>query len=284
MEKVVIITGTSSGFGKLTAARLASCGHRVYATMRNIAKSQDLLDELKERGAGAEILVMDVNDPVSVHAAVEEVVDREGRIDVLFNNAGFGIGGFFEDLSEAEIREQMETNFFGVQRVTREVLPVMRRQRSGLIVNMSSISGLYALPGFGAYNASKWALEGFSESLYYELKPFNIRVCCIEPGSYRTQIFLGNRRHASRFFDETSPYYKRSQYMNNQVENRMQNDRKDPEDIARLVEKLIDAKDPPLRSIPDRQSKILYSLRRFLPAKFFQRKFYALLYRQMRDR
>lgn len=269
--KVVLITGCSSGFGLRMAARLSATGHRVYPTMRDLSKKQELIDEMFYRGTQAEVLSMDVTDQDSIQEAVSLILEKEGRIDVLVNNAGYGIGGFFEDLTQDEIRAQMETNFFGVQNVTRAVLPSMRQQRSGLIVNMSSISGLYALPCFGAYNASKWALEGFSESLLFELEPFGIHVCLIEPGAYKTKIFYENRQYAANFFNTHSPYYQTSQVFQKRMNDNIRLDKKDPEEIAMIVEKLISMAHPPFRIIPDVRSRIIYRLKRFLPFSIYRR-------------
>ena len=157
-KKVVLITGCSSGFGLRIAARLASLDYYVIATMRNLSKQNDLVGEAVLRGGEIDVLRLDVSDINSIKDVVRHIKEKYGRLDVLVNNAGYGIGGFFEDLTQEEIREQIETNFFGVQNVTREAIPLMREQKRGTIVNISSISGLYALPCFGAYNASKWAL------------------------------------------------------------------------------------------------------------------------------
>ncbi len=191
---VVLITGCSSGFGMLAAVRLASGGHAVYATMRNLAKKDDLLAESARRGGEIRILEREVTIDESIISAVEQIELEEGCIDVLINNAGYAIGGFFEDLTEQEIHDQMETNFFGVQKVTRAVLPLMRKTAAKTnsnpkILNISSVSGRSAFPGMGAYGASKFALEGFSESLYHELLPLGIYVALIEPGAFRTKIF-----------------------------------------------------------------------------------------------
>lgn len=263
--KVIVVTGCSSGFGLRIAARLSAKGYRVYPTMRDLSKKQDLVDEICFRGSSAEILSMDVTNIDSVNNAISSIFEKEGRIDVLVNNAGYGIGGFFEDLTQDEIRAQMETNFFGAQNVIRSVLPYMRQQRDGLIINISSISGLYALPCFGAYNASKWALEGFSESLLFELESFGIRVCLIEPGAYKTKIFYENRRYAANFFNKNSPYYCDSQIFQKRINDNIKIDKKNPEEIAESVERLIIAKDPPFRTIPDIRSQIIYGLKRFLP-------------------
>jgi NAD(P)-dependent dehydrogenase (short-subunit alcohol dehydrogenase family) len=172
-NKVVLITGCSSGFGLLIASRLASKNFIVYATMRNLDKQSPLLSEVNLRGGNINILKLDVTNKENVKEAISKIAAKEGYIDIVINNAGYGIGGFFEDLSDKEIRDQIETNFFGVQNVIREVIPLMRQRSHGKIINLSSVAGFSANPCFGAYNASKWALEGFSESLRYELKPWN---------------------------------------------------------------------------------------------------------------
>ncbi len=267
--KVVLITGCSSGFGLRIAARLSIGPYNVVASMRNHAKKNNLLGEVELRKGRLELLSLDVTDIASVKKAVEKIKAQYGRLDVLINNAGYGIGGFFEDLAQDEIRAQMETNFFGVQNVTREVLPLMREQKQGLIINISSVSGLAAWPCFGAYNASKWALEGFSESLLYELMPFGIKVCLLEPGIYKTKIFYENRKYAKNFFNQDSPYYRTSQIFQKRLNDYIKMNDRDPEEVAAVVEELINSENPPFRSIPDARSRILVAFRRFLPFRLF---------------
>ncbi len=264
---VILITGCSSGFGLLTAARLAasSAGHTVVATMRDLRKKDALLKEVERRGGEITVLALDVTDEASTQEAVAKVMARYNRIDVLINNAGYGLGGFFEDLTEEEIRQQMETNFFGVQRLCRAVIPFMRERGTGKIINISSVAGFSTSPAFGAYNASKWALEAFSESLRYELMPFGIQVLLVEPGTYKTNIFYNNARYAKRFDDPQSPYYARSCHLKQKVLRYVESCRKDPEDVARLVEKLIVAKRPGFRHIPDKEGRLLFFLRKTLP-------------------
>ena len=245
-SKVILITGCSSGFGLLTAARLAAAGYRVFATMRDLNKKDELLKEVTKRGAKLEILPLDVTKRDTVELTVAEIISMVPRIDVLINNAGYGIGGCFEDLSEEDIRQQMDTNFFGAQQVCRAVIPIMRHQGGGRIINISSVAGLYASPGFSAYNTSKWALEAFSESLYFELKFFGIDVCLIEPGTYNTKIFHENARYAKNFDNPRSPYYLISSHLNERVQKYLKTCKRDPEDVARLVKKLIEMKNPPL--------------------------------------
>lgn len=176
-----------------------------------------------------------------------------------------GLADFFEDLTDEEIRGIMETNFFGVQNVTREVIPLMRQRRNGKIINISSVSGFSTSPAFGAYNASKWALEGFSESLRYELSFFGIDVLLIEPGVYKTKIFYENSREAANFNNPESPYYMVSQYLRELVMKNVEDCHKDIEEVPILIERLIRAAKPPFRNIPDIESKFLYLLRRVLP-------------------
>lgn len=268
-SKVVLITGCSSGFGLLTAARLSVQGHQVIASMRDLNKSTALLEEVKRRGGTVDTLALDVTDKASVKQAVNDIAAKYGHLDVLVNNAGYGIGGFFEDLTDEEIRQQFETNFFGVQNVTRAVIPLMRARRKGRIINISSVAGFSTSPAFSAYNASKWALEAFSESLRYELRFFGIDVLLIEPGTYRTKIFYENARYAQNFRNPQSPYYPISTHLENRVREYVDDCFKDPEEIAILIEKLIKAKNPPFRSIPDIESQLLFTLRKILPFRAY---------------
>jgi len=267
-QKVILITGCSSGFGLLMAARLCQ-RHRVIATMRHLEKKGPLLQEVQRRGGKVDLKQLDVTDKESIKSTMTEIGAQYGYLDVLINNAGYGIGGFFEDLTEEEIRAQLETNFFGVQNVTRAVIPLMRQRRQGKIINISSVAGFSTLPAFGAYNASKWALEAFSESLRYELHFFGIDVVLIEPGTYKTKIFYENARYAKNFHNETSPYYSMSQLLEKRIKDYVDDLFKDPEEIAICAEKIINAKNPPFRTIPDIESRVMYLARRFLPFRFY---------------
>lgn len=179
MQKVVLVTGASSGIGRRIAGRLASAGCRVYGTSRNPA--QPVLD-------GFELISLDVTSDASAAACAAEVTARAGRIDVLVNNAGVELLGALEEMSIAEAKTIFETNFFGVMRMTSVVLPAMRAQRSGLIVNIGSLAGVVASPFHGMYAATKHALAGYTEALWYELEAFNIRVALIEPGFFKSEI------------------------------------------------------------------------------------------------
>lgn len=201
---VVVITGCSSGFGKLTALEFARRGNKVFATMRNTAKDGPLQAEAAAAGVPVEVLQLDVNERASVEAAVAEVIRREGRIDVLVNNAGIGTQGPIEDFDDDEIAAVFETNVFGVIRVTRAVLPHMRAQQSGTIVTIGSLSGKVSAPYGGIYSASKHAVEALSDALYYEVHPFGIRVVLVDPGGFETEI--SNNSGSARRFTEGSAY------------------------------------------------------------------------------
>jgi NAD(P)-dependent dehydrogenase (short-subunit alcohol dehydrogenase family) len=186
-DKVWLVTGASTGFGRELVEYLLTHGARVVATARKIEALKDLGAQYPERVL---VAAMDVTDQKQVEAAVSAAVQRFGRIDVLVNNAGYGMVGAVEESAEEEFRPMFETNVFGLIRVTQAVLPQMRGQGSGHIVNLSSIGGLVATPGFGLYNATKFAVEGLSEALAQEVKPLGISVTIVEPGPFRTK-FLG---------------------------------------------------------------------------------------------
>ncbi len=277
-QQIVLITGCSSGFGLLTAARLAAKGHFVYATMRDISKQQELLDEVAKRGGQVMVRCLDVTKPSTIDAVVGEIIEHHQHINVVINNAGFGLGGFFEDLSEDEIRAQMETNFFGVQAVTRAVIPHMRQRRKGRIINISSIAGLCSSPSLSAYNASKWALEGFSESLYHEMALFGVKVVLVEPGSYPTKIFADNSRYAKNFDNPQSPYYQLSQQLRHFVQTKMHQSPKDPDDVAKLIEHIVDLRNPKLRYISDAASTLRVIMGRLTPPSLYNYIFRKVIY------
>jgi len=189
MRQVALITGCSSGIGYETALTLARNGFCTYAGVRNTKNSDALEKKIANEKLNLNILQLDVNDKSSIENAVNQIKTEEKRIDVLINNAGYGLVGFFEELRLDEIRSQFETNFFGVLTVTKKIIPLMREQKSGTIINISSGAGQVGFPGISAYVSTKFAIEGFSESLMYELFPFGIRVIIIEPGVIKTNFF-----------------------------------------------------------------------------------------------
>jgi NAD(P)-dependent dehydrogenase (short-subunit alcohol dehydrogenase family) len=185
---VAVVTGSSSGIGFETSLLLAKNGFFTYATMRNIDKSDAIIDlKLKEK-LPLEVLKLDVTNDKSVKEAIEKIINEQERIDVLVNNAGYALVGPLEELSIQEFKEQFETNLFGVIRVIQEILPIMRKQRHGTIVNISSLAGRIGFPLTSAYVSSKFALEGLSESMAYEVEQFGIKVILIEPGVIKTNF------------------------------------------------------------------------------------------------
>jgi NAD(P)-dependent dehydrogenase (short-subunit alcohol dehydrogenase family) len=204
-QKVAIVTGSSSGIGLESALLLARNGYNTYATMRSPEKDTSIKTAVQKEGLPIRAVQLDVTDDSSVKNAVDHIISEAGRIDVLVNNAGYGLGGAFEDLSMEEIKSQYETNLFGLIRVTQAVLPTMRKQRSGRILNLSSGAGIFGYPGGSAYVSTKFAVEGLSESIAYELEPFGIKVILIEPGFIRTN-FANVMVVAKKAQDPASPY------------------------------------------------------------------------------
>ena len=189
MEKIALVTGSSSGIGLETVLSLARDGYHTFASMRNLEKAGELEHAVKKENLPVEIIELDVDKEESIISAVKKVVTKNGRLDVLVNNAGYGQFGCTEDLTINDFRKQFETNFFGVVRIIQEVAPIMRKQNSGNIINISSVVGRMGLPGSPAYISSKFALEGLGECLRYELGQFGIKTTMIEPGVIKTNFF-----------------------------------------------------------------------------------------------
>ena len=189
MEKVALVTGSSSGIGLETTLALARNGYHVFASMRNIKKSTELEHAAKKENLTIDVIELDVDKEESIISTIKKITSDNGRIDVLVNNAGYGQFGCTEDVSINDFRKQFETNFFSIVRIIQEVSPTMRKQNSGIIVNVSSVVGRMGLPGSSAYISSKFALEGLSECLRYELGQFGIKVTLIEPGVIKTNFF-----------------------------------------------------------------------------------------------
>ena len=189
MEKIAVVTGSSSGIGFETALALARQGHFTYATMRDLDKAEEIKKIADNEKLSLKIIELDVDNEQSAENAIKSIIEEKGRIDVLVNNAGWGIWGTAEDVSLEEFREQFETNFFSVVRMIQKVAPIMRKQGSGDIVNISSVAGRIGFPVSTAYISSKFALEGLSESIRFELGQFGVNVIIIEPGVIKTKFF-----------------------------------------------------------------------------------------------
>ena len=252
-----MITGTSSGIGKACAEHLAAEGRRVFGLQRRPGGA-----------ANVEVLLGDVNDEASVNAAVAEILARAGRLDAVVNNAGNAFMGSIEDTSLEEARAQMETNFFGVLRVCRAVLPVMRAQRSGHIVNVSSLAGVLGLPFSGLYSASKFAVEGLTESLRLETRHFGIRVSLLQPGDFDTGLPAARRMTAlsqsSDTYRDFFAAFKAAQDKDEAVAPK-------PLAVAKQVAKILASRSPALRYRAGRLGQlIVVPLKKLLPQRWFE--------------
>lgn len=245
-KRIILITGASSGFGKVTAALLAKQGHTVYGTSRKAS----------ENTGTVRMLEMDVTDPSSVQKSVDHILSEEGRIDVLINNAGLGISGALELATDEEIDKQMNTNFRGTVHTCRAVLPAMRKAGKGLIINISSIGGLIAVPFQGFYSASKFAVEGYSEALALEVRPFGIKVCLVEPGDFCT-TFTANRNISSASLN--NPDYGEAFSRTLFVAEKMEHNGSHPDKLAQTISHLIRKKHPPLRTKTGPIGQILFA-------------------------
>jgi len=241
--KVWFITGASSGFGRLLAEAALKAGERVIATAR---KPEQIAELARQYPDTARTFALDVTKPAQIEAVAAEAIAAFGRIDVLVNNAGYGIAGGIEEATEAEFMPVFETNVFGLIRVTRAFLPQLRKQRSGHIINLSSMAGLVGSPGWGFYNATKFAVEGFSEALAAELAPLGVKVTIIEPGPFRTD-FLGRSgvEAAHRIADYDATVGKTRTYYHEQSGKQ----RGDPLKAVEAIRTVVESANPPLHLI-----------------------------------
>lgn len=246
MAKVAVVTGSSSGIGYETSLLLARNEFVTYATMRNLKKSTDLQEIAAKERIPLKVLPLDVNDDTSVSNAIDTIIKENGRIDVLVNNAGYNMFGSLEELTIDEVKGQFETNFFGVVRATKAVIPTMRKQGSGTIVNISSLGGRIGLmPFLTPYQSSKFAVEGFTESLRQELAQFNIDVILIEPGVIRTNI-IDNSKNAKNYNPKNSPYAGTIQKLFEGSQSIMA-DSSHPRDVAEVILKVVNTSSPNVR-------------------------------------
>ncbi len=238
-KKVWFITGCSTGFGRELAKHLLQNDHRVVVTARDTGKVQDLV-ELNSENALA--VALDVTNKQQVKDSVAAAVERFGRIDVLVNNAGFGYFGAIEESEEAEVRSMFETNFWGLAEMTRAVLPVLREQKSGFVVNVSSIGGFVGFPGIGYYNATKFAVNGFSEALKKEIEPLGIKVILVQPSGFRTD-WAG--RSANDATSKISAYAETAGANQSAIRGFSGNQPGDPVRAARAIVTAVESDNPP---------------------------------------
>lgn len=239
-QKVWFITGASSGFGRAFALYALERGYRVVAAARNVDKLATLAAQAPDRVLPVKL---DVTMASEIDAAVAATLAKFGRVDVLINNAGYGIVGAVEETPEGELRDQMETNFFGAVAVTRALLPTFRAQKNGAIVNVSSMGGQLSYPGYGAYSASKFALEGLSEALALEMKPFGVKVLIVEPGAFRTGFAGAALKHMPVIGAYVGTVGKIREF----TEGMHETQQGDPHKAAKAIEQVLDSAETPLR-------------------------------------
>jgi NAD(P)-dependent dehydrogenase (short-subunit alcohol dehydrogenase family) len=258
MKKIILITGISSGFGKQTADLLAAAGHIVYGTVRRDVETSPSVSMLK----------LDLTKIESIKQTVQTVVEKEGRIDVLINNAGMHTGGPIETSPIENIKLQMDTNFIGMVNLTREVLPIMRKQGGGTIISFSSIGGLMGLPFQSFYSAGKFAIEGFSEALRMEVKQFNIKIVLINPGDFHTNN-SANRRNFLAPTDAGDPY--NQQYLKTMaIIEKDEAGGWEPVVLAKKLVKIVECKNPRQKYIiASFEQKLAVALKYILPGKLF---------------
>ena len=244
-QKVAVVTGSSSGIGFETSLTLARSGFLTYATMRNLGKGATIKSVATEEGLPIHVVQLNVTEERSINDAIHSIKSDVGKIDVLVNNAGYGLNGAFEDLAMEEIKAQYETNLFGVIRVTQAVLPIMRKQKSGIIVNISSGAGRFGYPGGSAYVSTKFAIEGLSESMAYELEPFGIRVVLVEPGVIKTN-FVNSIVAAKKSQDPNSPYAQLMQNVATSFQHMIEGG-SSTDVVAKVVLKAVTSENPTLR-------------------------------------
>jgi NAD(P)-dependent dehydrogenase (short-subunit alcohol dehydrogenase family) len=269
-NKIALITGCSNGFGLLTSIELAKAGYRVVATMRELSRRTKLDQAVVDAGVADKIDVraLDVTHFSEIAAFVDTIVRDYGRIDVLVNNAGFAMAGFAEDIKLEELRTQFETNFFGAVAMTKAVLPIMRKQRSGYIIQISSIVGLQGSITVSSYSASKHALEGWSESLRLEVNALGIKVVLVEPGAFDTGVWTEGARMAEGAKKKTSPNFQRSLRMREVIQ---KIPKADPIVVAREIVAITQDPNPKLRYIVGRDARMQLTLKRMLPWKTYEK-------------
>lgn len=264
MSKVILITGASSGIGLVTAVYLANKNYKVYGTARRLDEMTPIIN------AGGNAFKLDVTKEVDIINGVNYVIEKEGRIDVLWNNAGFGLWGAVEDISIERAKNQFDVNLFGLARITQEVLPFMRERKEGIIINTSSVGGRIYTPLGAWYHSTKHALEGLSDCLAYELKKFGIKVCLLQPGMIVTEfndVMLENLQKNSK----NSPYSKLNKAMINGIKKNIKNPiGSHPIVVAKCVEKIIISKRPKKRYLVGYGARSMLFIRNWFGDRFFE--------------
>lgn len=279
MGPVVLISGAGSGIGLASALFLGEQGFRVVATVPDLAQRADVEAVAAARGVSLQVHRLDVTDATSIQRTVDAVIQEHGAVDAVVHSAGLGLRGFFEDLSDAEIRRLFDVNVFGVMALTRAVLPHMRAARSGRVVVVGSVGGRVASMSLTGYCAGKFALEGFAESLWLEVRPFGIHVSVIEPGLVMTPHFTTHRGRAAAATDPKSPYYQWFARHEQLADNILRARWISPADVARTIHRALTAPRPRLRYPVGRGARTVIFLRRVLPHRWFERLYFGRIIR-----
>jgi NAD(P)-dependent dehydrogenase (short-subunit alcohol dehydrogenase family) len=269
-KKVAVVTGSSSGMGYETSLILARNGFHTYATMRKLEGegSKQIIDIAKNENLPLQVIQLDVNDDKSVTDAINRIAKEKDRIDVVINNAGYDLMGALEETSIDEIKAQFETNFFGAIRVMQAVIPTMRKQRSGKIVNITSLGGRISFPLNSPYHATKFALEGLSESIQYELEPFGIKIIVIEPGAIGSNFWKNIKTANKASSNPNSPY---AQLANNMSEafKKIEQNAIHPSEVAKVILDAVTSDDPQLRYLVGNDAAMLMEARKNMSDREF---------------
>jgi NAD(P)-dependent dehydrogenase (short-subunit alcohol dehydrogenase family) len=268
-NKVAVVTGSSTGIGFETALLLARSGFNTYSSMRDLKKSKNIAEIAKTENLPLTVVQLDVKDDTSVKGAISKIIAESKRIDVLVNNAGYGLFSPLEEVTLDQVKEQFETNFFGAIRVMHEVMPTMRRQRVGTIVNVSSLVGRIGLPLSSAYVASKFALEGLSESMRYELNEFGINIILIEPGVIKTN-FIENLKTSDTTLKSESPYADLVDRISKEFGKMMDNSSSPPKLVAEAILHAITSKEPKIRYVVGDDAESMMKIRKNSSDKEFE--------------
>ena len=270
-DRIAVVTGASSGIGLLTSLELARAGFHVVATMRDLGRRSRLEAAAASEGVGEKLEVreLDITHTEAIGPLISQIARAYGRIDLLVNNAGFAMSGFAEDIDLRELRRQLDTNFFGHVAMTQAVLPLMRSQQAGHIIMVSSISGRLGQAVISSYSASKFALEGWAESLRLETHSLGIRVVLVEPGAFKTDIWDRNVVLAERALRPDSPNRERAAKFRDFVQKNVP--KADARQVARLITRIAQDPNPKLRYIIGRDARVQLWLRRLLPWKRYER-------------
>jgi NAD(P)-dependent dehydrogenase (short-subunit alcohol dehydrogenase family) len=279
----VLVTGASRGLGLEIALRLAESGFRVWAGVRNPQQTRAIQEAGGQRGVHLETVPLDVTDDASVHSAISMVTSQCGLFG-LVNNAGVTGRAYFEDFPEEKVRQIFEVNVFGTMKVTRRVLPLLRQARTGRIVTLTSIGGRIGTMGLAPYIATKFALEGFNESLWLEMKPFGVHVSIVEPGMVKTDIWDESRRVLNEARNPQSPYGELFNRAEELASGALNSSRLSPKDVANTVLRAMTDRRPRLRYIVGKRAGFVVALRRHLPGELFERLYFGEVLRRLTKR